>query len=94
MAKQKLLKNAPLEAGDRVVCLKMQDDYGVPGGIPGIVKGVSNVFGENQYNVYKYQKSGITLSGLSSPENNKNLFQSNCVCINTKHVPDLRDVLE
>lgn len=60
MAKQKLLKNAPLESGDRVICLKMQDDYGVPGGIPGIVKGVSNVFGENQYNV-KW-KNGSTLA--------------------------------
>ena len=61
MAKQKLLKNAPLETGDRVVCLKMQDDYGVPGGIPGIVKGVSNVFGENQYNVKWKNGSSLAL---------------------------------
>jgi hypothetical protein len=61
MAKQKLLKNAPLESGDRVVCLKMQDDYGVPGGIPGIVKGVSNVFGENQYNVKWKNGSSLAL---------------------------------
>jgi hypothetical protein len=60
MAKQKLLKNAPLEAGDKVVCIKMQDDYGVAGGIPGIVKSVSNVFGENQYNVN--WKNGSTLA--------------------------------
>jgi hypothetical protein len=60
MAKQKLLKNAPLETGDKVICLKMQDDYGVPGGIPGTVKSVSNVFGENQYNV-KW-KNGSTLA--------------------------------
>jgi hypothetical protein len=60
MAKQKLLKNAPLETGDKVVCLKMQDDYGVPGGIPGTVKSVSNVFGENQYNVN--WKNGSTLA--------------------------------
>ena len=61
MAKQKLLKNAPLETGDKVVCLKMQDDYGVPGGIPGIVKGVSNVFGENQYNVKWKNGSSLAL---------------------------------
>ena len=61
MAKQKLLKNAPLETGDRVVCLKMQDDYGVTGGIPGIVKGVSNVFGENQYNVKWKNGSSLAL---------------------------------
>jgi hypothetical protein len=60
MAKQKLLKNAPLETGDKVICLKMQDDYGVPGGIPGTVKSVSNVFGENQYNVN--WKNGSTLA--------------------------------
>jgi hypothetical protein len=60
MAKQKLLKNAPLETGDKVICLKMQDDYGVPGGIPGTVKSVSNVFGDNQYNV-KW-KNGSTLA--------------------------------
>jgi len=60
MAKQKLLKNAPLESGDKVICLKMQDDYGVPGGIPGTVKSVSNVFGENQYNVN--WKNGSTLA--------------------------------
>jgi hypothetical protein len=60
MAKQKLIKNAPLEAGDRVICLKMQDDYGVPGGIPGTVKSISNVFGDNQYNVN--WKNGSTLA--------------------------------
>jgi hypothetical protein len=60
MGKQKLLKNAPLQPGDKVICLKMQDDYGVAGGIPGIVKNVSNVFGENQYNVN--WKTGSTLA--------------------------------
>ena len=60
MAKQKLLKNAPLEPGDKVICLKMHDDYGVPGGIPGTVKSVSNVFGDNQYNVN--WKNGSTLA--------------------------------
>jgi len=63
MAKQKLLKNAPLEPGDKVICLKMQDDYGVPGGIPGTVKSVSNVFGDNQYNVN--WKNGSTLALIS-----------------------------
>ena len=61
MAKQKLVKNAPLVAGDKVICLKMMDDYGVPGGIPGTVKNVSNVFGENQYNVNWKNGSNLSL---------------------------------
>jgi hypothetical protein len=61
MAKQKLIKNAPLDTGDKVVCLKMQDDYGVPGGIPGVVVGKSNVFGENQYNVKWQNGSSLAL---------------------------------
>jgi hypothetical protein len=61
MAKQKLIKNAPLEVGDKVVCLRMQDDYGVPGGIPGVVGGKSNVFGENQYNVKWQNGSSLAL---------------------------------
>jgi len=48
---EKYLKNAPLEKGDTVVCIKMQDEYGVPGGVPGIVKSVSKVMGDMQYNV-------------------------------------------
>jgi hypothetical protein len=48
---EKYLKNAPLEKGDTVVCIKMQDDYGVPGGVPGIVTSVSKVMGDMQYNV-------------------------------------------
>ena len=34
--------------------------------------GLKSIFKEG----FQYQKSGITLSGLSSPENNKNLFSS------------------
>jgi hypothetical protein len=48
---EKYLKNAPLEKGDTVVCIKMQDDYGVPGGVPGVVTSVSKVMGDMQYNV-------------------------------------------
>jgi len=48
---EKYLKNAPLEKGDTVVCIKMQDEYGVPGGVPGIVVSVSKVMGDMQYNV-------------------------------------------
>jgi hypothetical protein len=61
MAKQKLIKNAPLEVGDKIICLKMMDEYGVPGGIPGTVRSVSNVFGDNQYNVKWKNGSNLSL---------------------------------
>jgi hypothetical protein len=48
---EKYVKNAPLEKGDTVVCIKMQDEYGVPGGVPGVVKSVANVMGDMQYYV-------------------------------------------
>ena len=51
MERQKLIKNAPLDVGDTVICIKMKDPHGVPGGIKGLVKSVTNVFGDNQYNV-------------------------------------------
>jgi hypothetical protein len=48
---EKYVKNAPLEKGDTVVCIKMQDEYGVPGGVPGVVKSAANVMGDMQYYV-------------------------------------------
>ena len=48
---EKYVKNAPLEKGDTFVCIKMQDEYGVPGGVPGVVKSVANVMGDMQYYV-------------------------------------------
>ena len=61
MERQKLIKNAPLEVGDTVICVKMKDDYGVPGGIKGLVKSVTNVFGDNQYNVNWQNGSSLSL---------------------------------
>jgi hypothetical protein len=50
--KVKYLPNAPLEVGDKVICIKMDDPYSpVTSGTPGIVKRVSEVFGDKQYNV-------------------------------------------
>lgn len=53
MAKKvKYLANAPLEKGDKVICIKMDDPYSpVTSGTPGIVRRVSDVFGEKQYDV-------------------------------------------
>ena len=62
MAKRvKYIPNAPLEKGDKVVCIKMDDPYSpVKAGTPGIVKNVSEVFGEKQY--YVNWKSGSKLA--------------------------------
>lgn len=62
MAKKvKYEKNAPLEPGDKVICINMSDKFsGVAGGTPGVVKSVSNVFGLNQY--YVNWKSGSSLA--------------------------------
>lgn len=48
----KYLKNAPLEVGDEVVCVIMDDNFSpVKSGTPGVVKSVSNVQGSNVYYV-------------------------------------------
>lgn len=61
MGKRKLLKNAPLEKGDIVICVKMVDDFSpIPSGMEGIVKSVSEVFGQTQY--YVSWKNGSKLA--------------------------------
>jgi hypothetical protein len=53
MAKRvKYIPNAPLEKGDKVVCIKMDDEFSpVAGGTPGIVKRVAELMGLTQYYV-------------------------------------------
>lgn len=64
MAKRvKYLKNAPLEAGDEVVCVNMDDQFSpVKAGTTGVVKSVSNVQGSNVY--YVKWDSGSSLALL------------------------------
>ena len=64
MAKRvKYLKNAPLETGDEVVCVNMDDQFSpVKAGTTGVVKSVSNVQGSNVY--YVKWDSGSSLSLL------------------------------
>jgi len=64
MAKRvKYLKNAPLEAGDEVVCVNMDDQFSpVKAGTTGVVKSVSNVQGSNVY--YIKWDSGSSLALL------------------------------
>jgi len=59
--KRKYETNAELQPGDKVVCLKMEDEFSpIPGGTPGVVKSVSEVFGQKQY--YVNWKSGSKLA--------------------------------
>jgi hypothetical protein len=59
--KRKLIRNAPLEKGDSVICVKMDDPYSpIPPGMAGVVTDVNEVFGEKQYGV-KW-KSGSRLA--------------------------------
>ena len=64
MAKRvKYLKNAPLETGDEVVCVNMDDQFSpVKAGTTGVVKSVSNVKGSNVY--YIKWDSGSSLALL------------------------------
>jgi hypothetical protein len=60
--KKKFEPNVPLEPGDYVVCLKMVDDFSpIPGGTPGVVTSVSEVFGQKQYYVKWKNKSSLAL---------------------------------
>ena len=50
--KRKLIRNAPLEPGDSVLCVKMEDEYSpIPPGMKGKVKSVATVYGDKQYDV-------------------------------------------
>jgi hypothetical protein len=63
MAKRiKYLKNAPLEVGDEVVCVNMDDQFSpIKAGTTGVVKSVSNVQGSNVYYVKWDSGSNLAL---------------------------------
>ena len=44
-------KNVELKPGDTVICLYMEDITPIPGGTPGVVRRVSEVYGQKQYYV-------------------------------------------
>ena len=59
--KRKLIRNAPLEPGDSVLCVKMEDEYSpIPPGMKGKVKSVATVYGDKQY--YVDWKNGSRLA--------------------------------
>lgn len=58
----KLNYNPELEIGDRVICIKMDDQYSpIPMGIGGVVTRKSNVYGDVQYNVKWDNGSALAL---------------------------------
>ena len=60
--KIKYQKNAPLKAGDKVICIHMDDEFSsVAGGMPGIVQSTANVFGTDQYYVKWRNGSSLAL---------------------------------
>jgi hypothetical protein len=67
MEKIKLIKNAPLEVGDQVMCVRMKDDFSpVPTGVKGVVKSVSDFNGEKLY--YVHWKNGSKLALLEGED--------------------------
>jgi len=95
MEKIKLIKNAPLEVGDRVMCVRMKDDYSpVPTGVKGVVKKVSEVFGVKQYYVDWKNGSKLALiegedqwrkiTSASSDSEEENLSENKIVLVRTK----------
>lgn len=54
--------NPELKKGDRVICIRMEDEYSpVPMGMGGIVKNVSKIFDETQYYVKWDDGSSLSL---------------------------------
>jgi hypothetical protein len=93
MAKRvKYLKNAPLEVGDEVVCVNMDDQFSpVKAGTTGVVKSVSNVQGSNVY--YVKWDSGSSLALLdgvdqwrkvAKEDDEEQLSESRIVLVRTK----------
>jgi len=95
MEKIKLIKNAPLEVGDQVMCVRMKDDFSpVPTGVKGVVKSVSDFKGEKLY--YVHWKNGSKLALLegedqwrkittvTSNSDQENISENKIVLVRTK----------
>ena len=80
--KRKLIRNAPLEPGDSVLCVKMEDEYSpIPPGMKGKVKSVATVYGDKQY--YVDWKNGSRLALIEQwhcPSCNKSYETTYKVC--------------
>ena len=95
MEKIKLIKNAPLEVGDQVMCVRMKDDFSpVPTGVKGVVKSVSDFNGEKLY--YVHWKNGSRLALIegedqwrkittaTSNSDQENISENKIVLVRTK----------
>lgn len=80
--KRKLIRNAPLEPGDSVLCVRMSDEYSpIPTGMKGKVKSVATVYGDKQY--YVDWKNGSKLALIEQklcPSCDKTYRPSDEVC--------------
>lgn len=98
MAKKiKYINNAPLEVGDQVICVKMDDEFSpVSPGTPGVVKSVSDVQGDTIYYVSWYTGSKLALISdvdkwkkvVETNDDEESLNESKIVLVRTK-----RDIL-
>jgi hypothetical protein len=75
MAKKiKYISNAPLEVGDKVICVNMDDEYSaVKPGTPGTVKSVSDVQGSKIY--YVSWLTGSKLALIDGVDNWKKIVE-------------------
>lgn len=94
-------KNAPLEPNDKVIAIHMDDEFSpIPGGMPGVVKSVANVFGMPQYYVNWRNGSGLALIDGEKCQKCGNEQRSglakcqNCGDINLKPIDQWRKVVE
>ena len=94
MEKIKLIKNAPLEVGDQVMCVRLKDIHSpVPTGVKGTVKRVSEIHNEKIY--YVDWKNGSKLALIegedqwrkmttASDSEEEKLSESKIVLVRTK----------
>jgi hypothetical protein len=92
--KNNMIQNAPLQPGDKVVCLRMDDAFSpITPGMPGVVTSVNNISDTTIYNVD--WKNGSKLSLIdgydkwvkveSEPETEEPLNESKIVLVRTKY---------
>lgn len=94
-------KNAPLAVGDKVVCINMSDKTSrVPGGTPGIVRVVSEIFGLIVYYVDWINKSKLGLvdgkkcNECGTEQNKKNTKCEHCGSEKLDVIDQWRKVVE
>ncbi len=89
-----MIQNAPLQPGDKVVCLRMDDAFSpVTPGMPGVVKGVEEHPEGIVYNVDWGNGSKLSLVDgydkwvkvVSEPEVDEPLNESKIVLVRTKY---------